>query len=97
MKKYEVRIFSVETKRGNNVMDTWNDSTSQETELVKACDTLEEAKAIYDTINTDCRSMGGYYLHTCKCIEVNEYDEDGEWVTGGDWECHDMPERKGGE
>jgi hypothetical protein len=29
-------------------------------------------------------SAGTYYLVTEYCVEENEYDEDGEWVSGGD-------------
>ncbi len=97
MIKYEVRTVEVETKNGYNAFGTFNESTNQTTEFIKAFDTLDEAKAFYATIKTDCRRMDGlampYYLHSCKLLEINEYDKDGEWVGGGDWQYCDFPDR----
>ena len=87
MKKYEVRTFNVETKTGTSAdaQTKWANETNQETFLVKAFDTLEDAIACYNELSVTCRDMGSYYLHEAKVIEVNEYDEDGEWIDGGEW------------
>ena len=41
--------------------------------------------------------MGGYYLHHCKLIEENEYDDedDDEWISGGYWHYAEFPDKEG--
>lgn len=99
MIKYEVRTVKVETRNGKNAIDAFDKKTNQDTYLVAACDTLEEARAAYDDEYSGVRhsSHGGLPLfeHFCKMIEINEYDEDGEWVSGGDWYASDFPDYPG--
>ena len=97
MKKYEVRTVSVETKRGKNALETYINSTNQDSTLVKSFNTLEEAREFYATVDTSARYMSGYYLHKCKFIEEAEYDDDGEWIGGGDWWDSNFPAYKGWE
>ncbi len=92
MKKFEVRTVYVETKFGRDTLEKFHNQTNQTTELVKAFDTLEDAKEYYAHVYSGVRYMGGYYLHSCKLIEENDYDEDGEWVDGGLVWTHDFPD-----
>lgn len=60
------------------------DSVSEE--LIKSCDTLEEAKEVLTRHNTDITAYDGCYLVTEYCILPEIYDEDGEIVESGDIE-----------
>lgn len=53
-------------------------------ELIKSCDTLEEAKEVLARHNTDITAYDGCYLVTEYCILPEIYDEDGEIVESGD-------------
>lgn len=55
-------------------------------ELIKSCDTLEEAKEVLARHNTDITTYEGCYLVTEYCILPEIYDEDGEIVESGDIE-----------
>lgn len=55
-------------------------------ELIKSCDTLEEAKEVLAKYNTDITAYDGCYLVTECCILPETYDEDGEIVESGDAE-----------
>ena len=92
MKKYEVKTVSVETKDGKDAINVFLNQTNQDTYLLKSFDNLEDARAFYATVDSSVRYMGRYYLHECKMIEENEYDEDGEWINGGEWWESDFPE-----
>lgn len=88
MKKYEVREFTVATTDGKNPIQVFQNLSEQDTELIAAFDTLEEAKVRLNKCvpSVDKNSyVFTKYLHTCYVIEENEYDEDGDWVAGGDW------------
>ena len=99
MKKYEVREVIVETKDGFEAFDEFQNSCNQDTTILKSSNTLEEAKEFYNAIETSCikRKANGveYYVHYGKCIEENEYDEDGEWIGGGNWIDYDIPDKIG--
>lgn len=56
---------------------------------IKSFASLEEAKEELAHYKTSVRKMSGhdgkrYYLVTEYMIEENEYDNDGEWISGGD-------------
>lgn len=55
-------------------------------ELIKSCDTLEEAKEVLAKHKTDITDYDGRYLVTEYCILPEIYDEDGEIVESGDIE-----------
>lgn len=55
-------------------------------ELIKSCDTLEEAKKVLTKYKTDITPYGGCYLVTEYCVLPEIYDEDGEIVESGDIE-----------
>ena len=82
MKKFEVYTFSVETKKGDNPEEVWNNSSNQDMTLEKSFDNYEDAKAYYDKIDIGAKEMSGYWLHQCKALDWNEYDEEGEWLNG---------------
>lgn len=94
MKKYEVKNFGVEANLYKDadeqaVWKKWFDKTNQTMELVAAFDTLEEAKKCYENVKLDApKRVGCAGIEVGfegKVIEENEYDEDGEWIGGGDW------------
>ena len=55
-------------------------------ELIKSCDTLEEAREVLAKHKTDITDYDGRYLATEYCILPEIYDEDGEIVESGDIE-----------
>lgn len=55
-------------------------------ELIKSCDTLEEAREVLKKYKTDITAYGGCYLVTEYCVLPEIYDEDGETVESGDIE-----------
>ena len=55
-------------------------------ELIKSCDTLEEAREALGKYKTDITAYDGCYLITEYCILPEIYDEDGEIVESGDIE-----------
>lgn len=55
-------------------------------ELIKSCDTLEEAREVLAKYKTDITPYDGCYLVTEYCILPEIYDEDGEIVESGDIE-----------
>lgn len=61
----------------------WDDIFS---ELVKSCDTLEEARETLKRYKTDITPYDGCYLVTEYCVLPEIYDEDGEIVESGDIE-----------
>ena len=94
MYKYEVEEFTVETKDGKNPIAVFNDLNNQELNLIASFDTLEEAKAELAKFIPTVKNMGNYYNHECAVIVVNEYDEDDEWVSGGDWDSVSFKEKE---
>lgn len=55
-------------------------------ELVKSCNTLEEAREALGKYKTDITPYDGCYLVTEYCVLPEIYDEDGEIVESGDIE-----------
>lgn len=94
MIKYEVVTFSVETKDGKDAFEVWNNQVDQDEKVVKECNTLEEARAIYAEIITSARytgNIGRPYYHKCKAINAVHYDDDGafEYMDGVTCEAPD--------
>ena len=91
--KYEIKKRSIEVLYRNrkDIMEGVTSSCDDgDDELIEVFDefSLNEAKAKLREFKTDIRKLSGnagtYYLVEEYYIEENEYDEDDEWVTGGD-------------
>lgn len=87
MKKYEVFKGTVTTKNGLGAAEEYY-RHPEKMGLVGSFDTKEEAEKCYNGVSTETRasyygSQVGY-VHEFKVLEENEYDEDGEWIGGGD-------------
>lgn len=70
-------------------------TTEGEPELIKSFDTLEEAKEELRKFQTSIRKLSNgslsYFEIEEYMVEENDYDEDGEWESGGDiWEITKM-------
>jgi hypothetical protein len=94
MKKFEIRKNTAEysfRKRKNIHTGCTTEQQDQYPEVVEDFDGLEEAKEALKKYNSDIRktsgNVGTLYEVTEYYIEENVYDEDGEWISGGDiWE-----------
>lgn len=94
MNKYEVRRNSIEIpwkKRREIKEGITTMSDFQAPEIIESFDNLEEAQAALQKYSSSIAEMSGatgtYYSVTEYYIEENTYDEDGEWLEGGDvWE-----------
>lgn len=90
MKKYEIRRNRIEVawKNRKEIKEGISlTADSQEPEIVESFDTLEDAKASLQKYKSNIRELSGvagkYYLVEEYYIEENSYDEDEEWVEGG--------------
>lgn len=89
MKKYNVYKATQEIKERDiseivQGCTFFRDGVSEE--LMKSCDTLEEAKEALGKYKTDITPYDGCYLVTEYCVLPEIYDEDGEIVESGDTE-----------
>ena len=71
--------------------------SDQEPEVIKSFeskeDALRELNKYQSEIQIHYGNAGKFYSVTEYYVEENEYDEDGEWIGGGDvWEFSKMPE-----
>jgi hypothetical protein len=75
--KYTVIRFDVETKYGTK-REVENTLACQfvKRECVGKFDTIEEARACYDSLKTETIKLSDCYINECKEIEVYEYDEE---------------------
>ena len=65
-------------------------------EIIKSFDNKDEALKELKSYESDIKRLSGaagtYYNVTEYYVEENEYDENGEWVSGGDvWSISKMP------
>lgn len=98
--KYEIRKNTKEIsckKRVEIKAGCTLDQENQDPEIIKAFDDKEEALNELKQYKSEiCKLSGGagsYYLVTEYYVEENGYDEDCEWVSGGDvWAFSEMPE-----
>lgn len=96
--KYEIRKNTREIsykKRAEIKEGCTLDQFDQEPEIIKTFDDKDEALIELKSYKSDIRKLSGgagsYYLITEYYVEENEYDEDGEWVSGGDvWAFSEM-------
>ena len=85
MKKYEIIENTREVKHAEDIKEGCTlDQQDQEPVVLESYDTLDEAKEMLKTYDSFAKDMSGYWLVTEYYIEENDYDEDGEWVSGGD-------------
>lgn len=96
MKKYELvkRSAEINWKERKTIAPgcTMNDP---EPEKIKEFESLEEAQKELKNYKSDIHKMSGnigtLYEVTEYMIEENEYDEENEWISGGDvWDFSDM-------
>lgn len=98
MKKYEIKQNTREIsykKRAEIKSGCTLEQDNQEPVIIKTFDNKEEALQALKEYKTDIRelrsSTGTYYDVTEYYVEENEYDEDGEWINGGDvWEFSEI-------
>ena len=104
MRKYEVREVSAEVALKDKrliepgMAQNYNSEKSGngDTNLIASYDTVEEAMADLKQRKSSVSltsSFSGkkYYLVEEYFIEENEYDEDGDWISGDIWEYSEMP------
>ena len=71
------------TLEGNDIFD----------EIVKSFDSKDEALNALKAYKSEIDIAGDLYMVTEYFVQENEYDEDGEWIDGGDiWEFSPLPE-----
>ena len=85
MKFYEVRKNTIEVKHPTDYypLITLNQET-QEPEIIMPYNNLKSAEKCLNLYNTTIDKMNNFYLITEYYIEENKYNNEGEWVTGGD-------------
>lgn len=71
------------------------DQSNQEPKIIKSFDGKDEALEALKSYQSDIQKLSGgagpYYSVTEYYVEENEYDENGDWVSGGDvWEFSKM-------
>lgn len=87
MKKFEIRKnqIEIEKKNAKNIQAGCSmDQNETFPTVVKSFDTKEEALEALKSYHTEIRDLNSYYLVTEFYVEENEYDEDGDWLDGGD-------------
>lgn len=85
MKKFEIKKTNAELKKVNEIRQGASvDQDGYDAELIASFDTADEAKEELKKYSTKVDEMSGYYSMTEYYIEESEYDEDGDWVNGGD-------------
>jgi hypothetical protein len=95
MKKFEIVMRRAEISWKNRKSIKEGCTTEGEPELIKSFDTLEEAKEELRKFQTSIRKLSNgslsYFEIEEYMVEENDYDEDGEWESGGDiWEITKM-------
>lgn len=105
MKKYELieRTAEFKDKRAIKPGCTVDIALStpgydEDPEILQSFDSLDEAKKALATFETNIQELSDhigrrYYLVTEYMVEENNYDEEGDWVSGGDdWAFSKMPD-----
>lgn len=95
MKKFEIVMRRAEISWKNRKSIKEGCTTEGEPELIKSFDTPEEAKEELRKFQTSIRKLSNgslsYFEIEEYMVEENDYDEDGEWESGGDiWEITKM-------
>lgn len=96
MVKYELRknIREIRFKDRNEIKTGCTlQQDNQEPEIIKSFDKKEDALKEQASYQSEIYPFGSYFSVTEYYVEENEYDEDGEWVAGGDvWDFAPLPE-----
>lgn len=91
MEKFEVKkevtvIISTQGVSLNDVENSLIECNNREPELIASFDSLSAATSIFDSIQPRTIAHGDGKTFVCDYIylEANEYNEDGEFISGGD-------------
>lgn len=89
MKKYEIKRNTAELNKKSEVREGVTiEQDNQDPEVLESFDTIEEARKTLKNYKSSCEKVEGYhaafYRVTEIYIEENVYDEDDEWIDGGD-------------
>lgn len=85
MKKYEIMKNSAEFNwKHRKEITTGCTMDDVEPEKIGEFEELEEAEEELKKHKTEISESGGLFSVTEYMIQENEYDEDGEWISGGD-------------
>ena len=85
MKKFELVAKRVEISYTDKAKIKEGCTIYSEPDMIASFDTMEEALQALSKHQTSIRELNNavpYYLVEEYMIEVNEYDEDGEWTSG---------------
>lgn len=103
MIKYELKKYSAQTgliKAGAKKPDDYfrfANENDTDAETIKEFKTKEEALSALALYTNVCNKVegfaGSFYEVIAYAVEKNEYDEEGEWIDGGDmWSADDRNE-----
>ena len=87
MKKFELVRKNAEISYTDKAKIKEGCTMYSEPDVIVSFDTLDEAKKELEKYQTSIRELNNavpYYLIEEYMIEVNEYDENGNWTSGGD-------------
>ena len=95
---YEVRKFTIELEQDpytvENAENEFSKLDNQDSEVLSKFTTLQEAEHYLDKCKSTIRFTEGYvhsyYICDVTFIEENKYDQDGDWLSGGD-RCKILP------
>ena len=97
MKKYEIIKTEKEfTYKERNDIET-GCTTYEDPEILASFETLDEAKEALKKYETETWIGSSAHYNSLATIaeysiQENEYDEDGEWISGGDvWDTTELP------
>lgn len=95
MKKFELVSSRVEIshKCRLEIKEGCSHHNDPDPEIIESFNTSEEALDALKGFKSSVRDFGRYYLVEEYYVEESDYDEDGEWIDGGDvWGFSEMPE-----
>ena len=88
MKKFEIRKSSAEIRNKLDIAEGCTYLIDEDPKIINTYDSIEEARKFLASLKTSISEysspIGKIYSVEEYYIEENEYDEDGEWVSGGD-------------
>ena len=95
MKKYELKKNTVEIKKKDLAHGCAVDDLNADPKIIKSFDSKEDALKELKKYKTDVYEFSSPIGTMCDVteyyVEENEYDEDNEWISGGDvWEISEI-------